>query len=124
MTFMVLGDFPLHSGGIGKFKIECDDLTDDDIACFAWVISQKYSFNKVYGIPRGGDRIAKALEKYIDPNALLPIVVDDVLTTGGSMLEFLQKKNLSPITAICVVLFSRIKPPLMVDAIFTFWHEG
>jgi hypothetical protein len=75
----------LNSGKESDFKIECDALTDEDIECCAYLISKKVKFWQVLGVPRGGLRLAKALEKYIDASARLTLVVDDVLTTGNSI---------------------------------------
>lgn len=84
-----LGEFELHSGQKSIFKIECDNLTDEDIETFAKMVSH-VSFKSVEGIPRGGVRFAKALEKYIDPDSEVHLVVDDVLTTGSSMVEAIE----------------------------------
>lgn len=88
MNLFRLGDFTLHSGVRSRFKIDCDALTDDDWQALAFLASQHLPvFSHVCGIPRGGDRFAAALAKYAVSGADdLPIlIVDDVLTTGGSM---------------------------------------
>jgi adenine/guanine phosphoribosyltransferase-like PRPP-binding protein len=102
-------DFISHSGKSFQWKIECDDLTDGDIECIANIINGQLSFKKVYGIPRGGLRLAAALQKYCDPDAREILIVDDVLTTGKSMekmRETMRKAGeSSPIYG--VVIFSR-----------------
>ena len=50
----------------------------------AKIISKKIRFSTVYGIPTGGERLAKALEKYTTENSCF-LIVDDVFTTGNSM---------------------------------------
>jgi hypothetical protein len=80
--------FVMHSGQVSDWKLECDDLTDEDIDTIAYLMSRKLTFFGVYGIPEGGNRIAKALKPYIvareTPKAKF-LVVDDVYTTGQSM---------------------------------------
>jgi orotate phosphoribosyltransferase len=112
-------EITLHSGGKSFFKIECDALTDDDIETLAYIISRKYTFYDVVGIPRGGIRIANALQKYASNGPLL--IVDDVLTTGKSMEE--MRKKHSNVLTIGVVLFARGKCPKWVEPIFNMWDE-
>jgi len=83
--------FTMHSGGTSNFKIECDAITDQDYKTLAKLIAQKYNFKEVHGIPRGGVPFENALKEYVtnDNNNLL--IVDDVLTTGGSMEEAKSK---------------------------------
>lgn len=82
----VLGDFVMHSGGIGKYKIECDALSDASIDCLAYMIAERVGeFSHVHGIPRGGLRLQKAMEKYTSPCPARLLIVDDVFTTGTSM---------------------------------------
>jgi hypothetical protein len=57
------GQFKLNSGKVSNFKIECDALTQEDIDTFALLISQKYKFKEVVGVPTGGIRIEDALKK-------------------------------------------------------------
>lgn len=90
MDWLVLKEFTMHSGGQGHFKIECDGLTDGEVATFAYLIADRCSpFDYVAGIPRGGVRIANALDQYrraeVPGQKLRLLIVDDVWTTGGSM---------------------------------------
>lgn len=88
MTLFISGNFTLHSGKSSNFKIDCDGLDHIDYKALADIVVPKlpYNFSTVYGIPKGGVRFALALSKYCRPcNNLL--IVDDVLTTGGSMEE-------------------------------------
>src|ERR1700722_3264701 len=78
------GEFVAHSGVTLPFKIDCDALTDADIATLAKEISRRTKFSVVVGIPRGGLRLAAALEQYCQPSAPV-LIADDVLTTGRSM---------------------------------------
>lgn len=94
MTLFQLGNFISHAGNELEWKIECDALTDEDWDCLAKMISQRTRFGSVYGIPRGGIKLAKALEKYITPNHPLRLVVDDVYTTGKSMKDVMTGTDL------------------------------
>ncbi|MGA7384505.1 MAG: hypothetical protein WBW81_07385 [Methylocella sp.] len=61
----------MHSGAATDFKIECDGLTDEEIETFALLISKKFKFGRVEGVPRGGwrnrQRLAKILLAPFDP---------------------------------------------------------
>ena len=112
--------FRTHSGEIRRFKIECDVLTDDDIKTLAYIISKKFSFSEVIGIPRGGIRIAKSLEKFKSKYGAF-LIVDDVLTTGNSMEE-VRKQVITDKYIIGVVLFARVKPAPWIYPIFQLWE--
>lgn len=108
-------DFVMHSGDIAHYKIECDALTDEDIETLAWLIAQKGKFSDVYGVPKGGSRLARALQKYVSFEGP-PLIVDDVLTTGNSMEESKIKLHWS--NAIGVVIFARKSCPGWIKPIF------
>lgn len=92
MGLFQLGDFTLNSGAKSSWKLECDALTDDDIAALAAMIRQMVRpFRSVEGVPRGGLRLAEALKPHRSPQGVF-LIVDDVLTTGGSMDRFLHAK--------------------------------
>ena len=75
------------------WKIECDALTQEDWDCIAHVsISKLPPFNLVIGVPRGGLALAKALAPYADETAKYPMIVDDVWTTGTSMVNFATER--------------------------------
>ena len=90
MSLFQKGDFTSHAGLPLAWKIECDALTDDDWETLAFLISQRCTFGTVYGIPRGGVKLAKSLEKYCDPVIKTRLVVDDVYTTGKSMNDVMK----------------------------------
>ena len=93
--------FTGNSGLELPWKIECDALTDDDIATLAFMLIEVIPpFGEVEGVPRGGLRIADALQQYVTEGPLL--IVDDVLTTGGSM-----ERQRAGRDAIGAVLFAR-----------------
>ncbi len=85
--------FQMHSGGYSDFKLECDALSDQDWATLAFLVSRVYDFGGVHGIPSGAVKFEQALRKYINPQSNTFLLVDDVFTTGGSMLE--AKQNIA-----------------------------
>ena len=90
MTLFQAGDFTLHSGAQSAWKIECDSLTDEDWETLALMVVERVdSFTSVWGVPRGGIKLAAALDRYrSDPIYCGGVlIVDDVLTTGASMEE-------------------------------------
>lgn len=118
MNLFQLGKFTSHAGNELDWKIECDALTDEDWDCLARMISERCgSFGSVYGIPRGGTKLANALEKYKNPKSIIHLVVDDVWTTGKSMREVMKPGDLG------FVVFARQKipydPELYTRALFT-----
>lgn len=125
MNLFQLGDFTLNSGAKSRWKLECDALSDKDIECLALMIKQLVGqFSSVEGVPRGGLRLAAALEPHRDL-AGPHLIVDDVLTTGGSMERALLKHEKSK--RIGAVIFARGQCPLWVKAVFQmpegFWLE-
>ena len=120
-----LGDFKLHSGEKSDYKIDCDNLTDDDLETLAWIVAKKWKveYNGVRGIDRGGNRFAKKLREYqkdwdIGMKNIL-LIVDDVLTTGNSMEEMRKMWKDNPnIEMKGVVIFSRGECPDWVRPVF------
>jgi len=106
----------MHSGETSDFRIECDALTDGEIKTFAMLISRRFQFKGVSGIPRGGSRIAIALEQFRDPKQSRWMIVDDVLTTGDSMNRYRLTSS-----DIGVVLFARGPCPDWVHPVFQLW---
>ena len=113
----------LHSGDRSQFKIECDALDDKDIECLAWITSTYLigKFSEVHGVPRGGIRFAKALEKYKSEEGAV-LIVDDVYTTGNSLKEFtreyLKTSEIPSPPMRFVVIFARNEPPEWIIPIF------
>lgn len=106
-----------HAGPKLLFKIECDALTDDDLETLAAVIARKYTFRVLLGIPRGGLRLARALEKYRSREGGV-LIVDDVLTTGKSMEDMRSQTGEDKSNISGVVIFARGKCPSWVTPIF------
>lgn len=115
LTLFKTEEFISHAGLRLDWKIECDALTDEDLATLAKVGAKMVGeFGSVYGIPSGGLKFAKALHQYITPGGPR-LIVDDVLTTGKSMKEVHREYNDKGL-----VIFARSKPDYWIDAIFQF----
>lgn len=108
MGLFNLGNFVLHSGEESHFKIDCDALTDDDIAAVADILASMLPpFAEVYGIPRGGRRLADAIRRYTTTEGRgTLLIVDDVLTTGRSMQEERARRIINR-RVIGAVIFAR-----------------
>lgn len=118
MPLIELGEFESHSGIRLPWKINCDALGEGDIQAIAKIIADKIEFRDVYGIPRGGIRLEQALKPYARTDLKYPmLIVDDVLTTGKSMEEALERVANSKHT-IGVVIFARGECPRWVVPIF------
>ena len=104
-------DFISHAGKPLHWKIECDELSDEDLETLAYVVSRRIQFSSVVGIPRGGVRFADALKKYVSESGPR-LLVDDVLTTGLSMDTERKYGDVG------VVIFSRGLCPSWIIPIF------
>lgn len=124
-TLFKRGRFVANSELILDFKIECDALSDEDIETLAYMISEKYYFSDVFGVPRGGDRLADALKKYINSKHGKILLVDDVLTTGGSMErrreELLKEDEYDEDYIFGIVVFARKRCPDWITPVFQLW---
>lgn len=102
MSLFQLGPFTLPSGNTTHFKIECDDLTEDDWASLARLaVEMLMPFRHVEGVPRGGVAFATALEPYASSEGGL-LIADDVWVTGLSMERHREDR-----AAFGVVAFAR-----------------
>ena len=115
-------DFVGHSGDPLTWKIECDALFPTEWKCIAKMIMEheKRPFQSAIGIPRGGVKLGKLLNLHGTGKREDPVcIVDDVLTTGGSMEEFKIKRQWrNPSKYIGWVVFSRNRPPDWVRVLF------
>ena len=117
--------FVSHSGLQLTWKIDCDALTDADIETLARIVADHFRFGKVIGVPSGGLRLAEALQKYRSrwphsaSNRIL--IVDDVLTTGGSMAAIRDECMWSQ--TFGVVIFARGECPEWITPIFNLHWE-
>lgn len=111
----------LHSVKVSDWKIDCDALDDDDIRCVAaLLVRQIPRFGSVEGVPKGGLRLAAAIRPFQTAGPLL--IVDDVMTTGGSMEVHRAGRD-----AIGAVIFSRAdfrKMLLWVTPLFRTVHPS
>lgn len=129
MVLFRLGSFKLHSGGHSDWKIDLDALDDEDVAMLAKLGARLVGkFDCVTGIPRGGLRLAEAVSEYISDDEGAPcLIVDDVLTTGGSMekaKEELLSEAAPGTRVIGLVAFARGPCPPWVKAVFTYNGVG
>jgi len=123
MNLFQTGQYKLNSGKVSYFKIECDALTDDDIESLAHMISQIVpKFSSVTGVPRGGVKLAESLEKYIDTSTSRVLIVDDVLTTGGSMERMREQFSCNKDNIVGSVIFARGKCPEWIIPLFSMRH--
>lgn len=119
------GIFRLHSGEMSSWKIECDALTNSDLETLAFMLAERLPpFVQVEGIPRGGLRIADALNVHCQARGAY-LLVDDVLTTGVSLTEKRQEVRTrlrggqTYTHVIGAVLFARGPCPPWITPLFT-----
>ena len=113
-------DFKSHAGLDLHWKLEMDALDEAEWKCNARMIMeyQTEPFQAAIGIPRGGLKLSVYLNDYSTQNNNDPyLIVDDVLTTGGSMEEF-KKDYFDKKKVFGWVVFSRQKPPDWVRTLF------
>ena len=126
MNLFQLGDFTLNSGAKSRWKLECDALADADISALAEMIRQMVGpFGFVQGVPRGGLRLAEALAPFVSLTGTM-LLVDDVMTTGGSMERARAAYEHVPDNRIIgAVIFARGQRPHWIKALFQmpecFW---
>lgn len=114
MNLFQHGAFTLASGKKSNFKIDCDALTDEDIETIAvMLVNRLPMYYAVVGIPTGGLRLAEAMKQYKVPFQPIRsdklLIVDDVLTSGGSMERYRREKCLTPSDSLIIgaVIFDR-----------------
>lgn len=122
MSLFKMGNLRLSSGASSSWKIDMGACTDQDIATLAWMINLMVGeFGSVEGVPTGGLRLAKALEYYAFDGPHL--IVDDVLTSGGSMEK--ARKQVSDPGIVGAVVFARGPCPAWISPLFQmpecFW---
>jgi len=121
MNLFKYGSFTTHSGLTLDWKIDCDALTDDDIDCIArasYSLLERidYPRSNFIGIPSGGVRLANKMQNLFgkEDNSV-PLIVDDVLTTGNSMKEVMSQHQGSK----GLVIFARAPVPIDVAYLFS-----
>ena len=117
------GEFKSHSGNQLDWKIDCDSLSHEDLECLTRLVGQKLVFDVTIPIPRGGIKFARLLNDYtsLDVGIERCLIVDDVLSTGGSMEELrteLLGEGIKSEDITGVVIFARTKPADWIHPIF------
>ena len=112
-------NFKSHSGLDLTWKIECDVLSDPEwFTIKKMILEVTPPFREAIGIPRGGIKLGDLLNEHATGKEEDPIcIVDDVLTTGESMENFLSLRGIegkSVMPAIGWVVFARVQPPLWI----------
>ncbi len=98
-----LGNFTLNSGAKSGFKIECNGLADGDWAALAEMIRLLVGpFGSVEGVPRGGLKLAEHLRPHQTDGPHL--IVDDVLTSGGSMVRARKEYRMRAAHTDCMTM--------------------
>lgn len=116
-------DFKSHAGLDLSWKIEMDALSKNEWFTIARMILEiSPPFHSAIGIPRGGVLLGELLNKYGTGNEEDPFcIVDDVLTTGKSMIDYREEMNIERWQKSCAlgwVVFARVKPPKWIKALF------
>jgi hypothetical protein len=106
--------FVSHAGLRLEFKVECDALSDGSLETLAKRVGRHFIFGRVYGVARGGLRLAAALEKFRAPNCQTTLIVDDVFTTGMSMEK--ARREIGE-DSIGIVVWARSKCPSWIHPI-------
>jgi len=124
MSLFNIGSFTLSSGATSNFKIDCDFLTDNDLATLAWLIAErlKCDFAKAVAVPQGGVRLATLLYPHTTVLSENILLVDDVLTTGASMERAREKlfdRGHLNTHIIGTVIFARGPCPYWITPLFT-----
>lgn len=122
---IVPGSFVAHAGGVLPFKIECDTLDDEELKALAdhavTHLLGPCGYGRVFGILRGGLRMAARMEKYSQVGSPFSLIVDDVFTTGKSMNEerdrLLNGGHRSELV-IGLVIVARAPTPSWIKPIF------
>jgi orotate phosphoribosyltransferase len=118
VSLFEFGDFTLRSGRTSKYKINCDALTDGDWRTLASMLAERVpTFNRVIGIPTGGNKLAEMMLPHRTNAPHLPLlIVDDVLTSGESMREY--RRLYQDEEVVGAVIFARGRCPHWVTPLF------
>lgn len=111
------GWFSSHSKFQLPWKLSFNSVAGD-WADVAEIIAWKFAFRSVYGVSRGGESLARELDRFCEPGYPV-LIVDDVLTTGRSMIEARARMNLNGEPVIGVVVAARGPCPDWVWPILT-----
>jgi hypothetical protein len=120
MSLFETKDFTMHSGDKGSWKIDCDALSDEDLKTIAKLIADKIWFSDVYGIPKGGERLAESLKQYKKEGGCF-LIVDDVVTTGRSMNEARKKFGILNTNGVAIFSRKKLDDNHWIRSVFTLW---
>ncbi|MBI2405089.1 hypothetical protein HYV22_02825 [Candidatus Gottesmanbacteria bacterium] len=112
------GIFKLYSGTQSTWMIDCKALTDADLVTIAGVMALRLGpFRTVIGIATGGLAFARHMDEHKSNSGPI-LIVDDVLTTGGSMEnERMHQESIhGPDSCVGCVIFARGPLPSWVCA--------
>lgn len=124
-----IGEFVLASGKKSKYKIDLEHLKDEDWETIAWWTSSLVGpFSSVEGVPTGGLKMAKHLQKFVGVSGP-HLIVDDIVTSGGSMNrqrdKYLSHPENQGKEVVGVVVIARGPCPWWINCIFNmhshFW---
>lgn len=117
------GKFTSAAGIELDFKIDCDALSDESLMALAKQARKLISPSKLIPVPTGGIRFAAAIEGI---GALwspgYPVIIDDVWTTGASVLKIATEHGLIHDLGLkvkCCVIVARGDHPHWVKPLFT-----
>lgn len=119
------GSFKLASGKESKFKIDCDALSDEEWQTLALMFLEFLpKFGEVSGVPTGGNKLAEILTLHCKKTSSRLLVVDDVWTSGMSMINHIEDhfQGREPVTG--AVVFARGPVPFWVLPLFTVRLPG
>lgn len=125
-----IGEVQLNSGQWLDWKLIADDFIRENLEGLVHLIRSKAGpFSHVYGIPRGGSLLEEALFPHASRSLQSTcLVVDDVLTTGGSFKRAKEKLSGTYSHFIGWTVFSRGPCPGWVTSVFQmpepFWPRN
>ena len=136
MSLFQLGEFVLQSGESTTWKIECDALKEKDYATLAYIVANEWKLKfglvdcvgpaKKDGVYTNAFKFVRKLRKYQTNHYIQDpiLIVDDVLTTGQSIIEEMQhmkQATHNECEVQGVVIFARGDCPKWVRSIFQFY---
>lgn len=122
MSLFQYGRFKAASGKDLDWKLECDALTDDDWKAIAKIAARHLpTFTSTWAVPTGGEKLAALLDRYHCSDMrydgrFSPLIVDDVWTTGKSMLQYVANNKFEKWHGF--VVFARGPLPPNVKCLF------
>lgn len=126
MNLFDMGGFVLHSGQSSYWRMNCENLSDDDWHCIAVQLRNMIPlpWGKVLGIPRGGLKLAEKLGEFNMQGVPRILIVDDVMATGTSFRDYINehKHTFKGSEIIRAVAFSRMRYNSGNNYIYSLWQ--